>query len=58
MQNAMNKVKETSNSLTKEQIHAKCNLKGVPCEFKESYVDLLLKHRAALSTSQNRFELN
>ena len=50
--NALNKAKETSNSLTKEQFHAKCNLKGVPSKFKESYIDLLFKHRDALSTSQ------
>ena len=39
--NAMASAKETAKSLTKEQIRAKCNLKGVPSEFKESYVDLL-----------------
>ena len=50
--NAMAAAKETAKSLNKEQIRAKCNLKGVPSEFKESYVELLFKHRAALGRLQ------
>ena len=44
--------KQTSDLLTKEQMCAKVNLKGVPKEFKESYIELLFKNRAAFSTSQ------
>ena len=50
--NAMAAAKQTSQSLTIEQICAKVHLKGVPNKFKESYVELLFKHRAALSASQ------
>ena len=46
--NAMNKAHDTANSLTNDQIRAKCNLKDVPSEFKNSYVDLLFKHLALL----------
>ena len=50
--NAMAAAKQTSQSLTKEKICAKFNLKGVPNKFKESYIELLFKHRDALSTYQ------